>query len=306
MPKNLGMQHLTIGVFGDSGFLKRLGKPGTTNDLLIYNHADSQHVYTYVSPNSPDNKLQPLLQAAGMIDVPVIVANALTRELAEQIVLLDAFGFERGFIVSGSEDLRNAIRGTFVEKYEWVADEKDLAAKLAEVQPRPASNGVWVPIDNYFDVKGVGTVILGVVRGGAVKKHDTLKLQPSGKDAVIKGIQSQDRDLEEAGIGTRVGLNLKGTSVDDLRRGYVLCNDCVVSKNPKLEFVRLKFTKEVLEPGTQVFLSVGLQVIQAKVESVSPFSLQLDQPAAYFAGERAIIASAKNALPRIIGSGKML
>lgn len=297
------MQHLTVGVFGDGAFLKRLGKAGTTNDLAIRNQADSQRVYTYVSPNSPENKLQPLLQSAGMIDVPVLVANELTKELAEQIVLLDSCGFDSGFIISSSDSLRSLISGTSLERYEWIADEKELAAKLAGLDAKPLSEKVWIPVDNYFDVKGVGTVILGVVRGGVVRKHDALALQPAGKQAVVKGIQSQDKDLEEAGLGTRVGLNLKGVDVSELRRGHVLCKEAQVSKTIRPAFTKSRFCKEEVKAGTSIFFSASLQVIAGKIENSNDFTISLEQPAAYLPGQRCIIASARNALPRIIGSG---
>jgi len=39
--------HLTLGVFGDKEFLKKMGKPGTVNDIMIYNHASSEGVFTF-------------------------------------------------------------------------------------------------------------------------------------------------------------------------------------------------------------------------------------------------------------------
>ncbi|MFH1106223.1 MAG: elongation factor Tu, partial [Candidatus Aenigmatarchaeota archaeon] len=73
--------HLTIGVFGDQTLAQRLGKKGTTNDIAIYNHGDSEGVFTYVCPNS--EKIQPLLQALNMADIPILVANDLTKEIGE-------------------------------------------------------------------------------------------------------------------------------------------------------------------------------------------------------------------------------
>ena len=85
---NLSLQslwmHITIGVFGDQELAKKLGKKGTTNDIAIYNHGSSEGVFTYVCPNS--DKIQPLLQALNMIDLPVIVVNNLTKEIGEAII----------------------------------------------------------------------------------------------------------------------------------------------------------------------------------------------------------------------------
>ncbi len=63
---------------------------------------------------------------------------------------------------------------------------------------------VEVPIDNHFNVKGVGTVILGFVTSGKVRLHDDLVVEPLGKKVNIKGIQTHDKDIQEAETGTRV------------------------------------------------------------------------------------------------------
>ena len=301
------MQHLTIGVFGDIEFANKIAKKGTINDIMIHNHASSEGVFTYVSPNSPEAKIAPLLQTINMIDLPLIVSNELTKELAEQIIALDAFGFDKGFIISNSEDLKKIIKGTTVEKFEWIQDEKELRERLKNCKSAALTNSAWIPIDNYFDVKSVGTVVLSVIKGGAVKKHDKLTAQPIGKEVVIKGIQSQDKDIDSAEHGMRAGLNLKGVDADELKRGYVLCADAKVSKSVSLEFARNKYSKEPAEKGHQVYLSVGLQVIAGMVEKNEGGSLTLllEQPAVFFAGQKCLIASTKPAMPRIIGTGKM-
>ena len=86
--------HITVGIFGDQELAKKLGKKGTTNDIAIFNHSSSEGVFTYVCPNS--DKIQALLQVLNMIDVPVIVVNALTKEIGEIIVGIDEMSFEKG------------------------------------------------------------------------------------------------------------------------------------------------------------------------------------------------------------------
>lgn len=296
------MQHLVIGVFGNSGFLKSIAKAGTINDIAMYNHADSEHVYTYVTPNSPENKLNPLLQVIGMIDIPVVASENITKELGEQIMALDAFGFENGFILSKSDELKQILKGTSLEKFQFIEDEKELVMKLKDVQSKPLTSETWLPVDNYFDVKGIGAVVLSTVKGGIVKKHDELFVQPTGKKVAVKNIQSQDKDFDEAGLGVRVGLNLKGIETSEIKRGYVLCKDANVAQTIKLKFVKSKFCKENIETGAQIFLSCGLQVIAGKIENLD-ITISLSQAIAYLPGQKCIIASTKQTLPRIIGSG---
>src|SRR3989344_1856289 len=104
------MHHLTAGIFGDREILKKLGKQGTINDITIYNHASSEGVYTYLSPSS--ERVHALLEVACSIDIPVLVIDELTREVAEQLVAVDAMNFDNGFIISSNEQLSGLIKGS--------------------------------------------------------------------------------------------------------------------------------------------------------------------------------------------------
>src|SRR3989338_11167471 len=295
--------HLSIGIFGNNEFMKKLGKQGTINDIMIYNHASSEGVFSFLAPNSPENKIQSILQVINIIDIPIIVSDSITKELAEQIIFLDAFGFKKGFIISKSEDLKNIIKNTSLEKYEFIEDEKELREKLKECRPKEIVDRVWIPVDNYFNVKSVGTVVLCIVKGGTVKKHEKLILQPLNKEVLIKGIQSQDKDIDQAEAGMRAGLNIKGVEADEIKRGYVLCKDAVVSKKVNIEFSKSKYSKENLEKGLSVFFSLGLQIIPGRIED--DLSILLEHPAVFFPNQKFIIVSTKQTMPRIIGTGRM-
>lgn len=66
-----------------------------------------------------------------------------------------------------------------------------------------------VPVDHAFSVKGVGTVVLGLVTKGTVKKHDALKVLPGTKTVQVRSIQKHDDDFDLASEGDRVGSGLK-------------------------------------------------------------------------------------------------
>ncbi len=296
------MQHLNIGIFGDKELLKKLGKQGTCNDILIYNHASSEGVFTYMTPVS-EERIHPLLQVLQIIDVPVIVANEITKELAEQIVAIDAMNFESGFIISTSDDMKKIIKGTSLENFEFVEDDKDLREKLKLIDSKSVTDRTWAPIDNYFMVKSVGTVVLCVVKGGTIKKHDKLMMQPLGKEVLIKGIQSQDKDIDEAHSGMRAGFNLKGVEADELKRGYVLCKDAIISKKVVVNFKKSKFTKDTVEKWNNILLGIGTQVIAGKIEESEPLTIMTEHPIVHYPGQKCIIASTKSLMPRIIGAG---
>jgi selenocysteine-specific translation elongation factor len=293
--------HLTVGIFGDQELAKRLGKKGTTNDIAIYNHGSSEGVLTYVCPNS--EKIQPLLQVLNMIDVPVIAIKGMTKEIGEILIGIDEMKFKKGFIITDvKETVQQFIKGTSLENFEFT-DERELRTKLLETKIERGEE-TEVPIDNYFNVKGIGTVILGMVRNGKVNLHDKLFIEPLGREVTVKGIQSQDKDIKETEPGMRVGLNLKGVEVDEIKRGFVLCKSTEKSNEIKIRFSKNKFFKQEISKGMQVFLSVGLQMATCNVETVDEeMVLKSNQIIAYRKNQICLLASQNDIMPRIIGSG---
>jgi len=300
--------HANIGIFGDQELAKKLAKAGTTNDIAIYNHASSEGVFSYIYPNS--DKLQPLLQVIGMTDFPIVVFREMTKEFGEQIVAADAARFENGFLVDagvGEEKIKQSVKGTSLERFTILPNEPAAIrqAVIGTAIKRDNASEPWLPIDNYFDVKGVGTVVLTVVKKGKIKKYDTLRLEPIGKEVLVKGMQSQDKDVTEAEAGVRLGVNIKGVEIDDLKRGYVLCKSAIVSKSIKIKFSRSRYSREQLEKGSQLFVACGLQIVAGTAEDVSGdvISISLERTIAHQQGEKCIIGSTKQTLPRILGSG---
>lgn len=297
--------HLTIGVFGDQELAKKLGKKGTTNDIAIYNHSSSEGVFTYICPNS--EKVQPLLQVLNMIDIPVLVVKSLTKEIGEMIIGINEMNFEKGFIITSIKDsIQPLIKNTTLEKFEFI-DEDKLWPALLNLKIERNEDFLMISIDNCFNVKGIGTVILGIIKSGKIKMYEKVLVEPIGKEVMIKGIQSQDKNIEEACAGMRVGLNLKGVEIEELKRGFLICKEIEKASELKIKFNKSKFFKQELKKEMLVFLSVGLQVVTCNVESVGDeLKLKSNQIIAYKKGQYCIVASQNDILPRIIGSGTIL
>lgn len=302
--------HLTVGIFGNmeraEELARKLGKAGTKNDIAIFNHASSEGVLTFVTPAS--DKIQVLLQSLNMIDIPVLAVNEITKEVGEIIIALDQIGFDKGFIVAGEncrETLKDMLRGTILEKFPFI-EENSLRIELIKIEISREDKDVMIPIDNYFDVRSVGTVILGIIKSGTLKKYDKLFIEPIGKEVLIKGIQSQDNNLEYAEAGMRVGLNLKGIEAEEIKRGYVICKSMKKSHEFSLKIEKSGFFKQELKPGMQVCLSVGLQAVTCIMESIENGIIKFKalSPIAYKEGQKFILASLGETIPRIIGSGR--
>ena len=66
------------------------------------------------------------------------------------------------------------------------------------------------PVDSHFNVKGVGTVILGSVIDGYFRKHDKMTVFPIKREVILKSIQKHDLDADDGVKGDHVGLALRG------------------------------------------------------------------------------------------------
>ena len=188
----------------------------------------------------------------------------------------------------------------------------ELKEKLMEKTPEYAETPQRVLVDACFEVRGVGTVVLGKAESGRIKVHEDLELFPGKTHMSVKSIQVQDEDIKEAELGSRVGLSLKGATPDQVKRGsYLASNGSMKSfTSGEAELVLSPFAKEGIESGTELFFSSGLQYVAAKLELAAPlaagskntvkFSLLL--PMAALEGARFLMVRA-NKRPRVIGYG---
>jgi selenocysteine-specific translation elongation factor len=163
-------------------------------------------------------------------------------------------------------------------------------------------------IDHCFDVKGVGTVILGKVTNGKIKQYDNLKLYPAGIDVLIKSIQMHDDPVTESVCPARVGLAVKGAKPDEVSRGDVISveNAVDVKSEIELDFTKNPFFKGDIAENQGCLVSVGLQVKAAKFTSISPLKLKFEKPIICKSGDIAVILKPESTTIRILGSGVIL
>lgn len=79
-------------------------------------------------------------------------------------------------------------------------------------------------IDRVFSIKGAGLTITGSIKGGNIRRGDSLIHYPSGKEVYIKNIQSYHEDREIVYATSRIAINLKNIKKDEIKRGHLLCS----------------------------------------------------------------------------------
>ena len=298
-------------VLGKQDIASEFGKKGTESDLTLYDRKESDIIKTWVVPNGFPEKIQPLFQAINLAEYVIFHVDKLDKFTGEQIIALDSLKKEKG-ILSHTFDvdeskLNMMIKGTVVENYTRV-DQDKIKEKMNTLEPITNDNPAELLIDHCFDVKGVGTVILGKVTNGTIKQYDNLKLYPHNIDVLIKSIQMHDDPVPESICPARVGLAVKGAKPDEVGRGDVISvEDAVDIKTEiELDFEKSPFYKSDIAKNQGCLVNIGLQIKAAKFSSITPLKLIFEKPIVCKKNDIAVILKPESTTIRILGSGKIL
>ena len=297
-------------VLGKQDIAVEFGKKGTETDLTLYDRKESDIIKTWVAPSGFPDKIQPLFQAINLAEYVIFHVDKLDKFTGEQIIALDSLKKEKG-ILSHTFDvdeskLNMMIKGTVVENYVKV-DQDKIKEEMDKLEPITNDDPPEMVIDHCFDVKGVGTVILGKVTNGTVKQYDNLKLYPAGIDVLIKSIQMHDDPVSESICPARVGLAVKGAKPDEVSRGDVISTEGAVDVKTEVEldFQKNPFYKNDIAENQGCLVSIGLQIKAAKFTSISPLKLLFEKPIVCKKGQIAVILKPESLTIRILGSGKI-
>ncbi|MEX0764017.1 MAG: EF-Tu/IF-2/RF-3 family GTPase [Nitrosopumilaceae archaeon] len=305
------MKSINYSLLGDESVAKEFGKKGTATDITIYDKKESEYVWTWTLPTGFPEKIQPLFQAINMGEYVIFYVTKLDKFTGEQIVALDSLKKTQGILCHSYDVDRNKLltltKGTVVEQYKLV-ELQDLKKEMDSMQPVSKDGKTKIAIDHCFDVKGVGTVILGKVLQGKVKTYDNLKLLPKGVDVLIKSIQMHDDSVDEAISPARVGLSVKGITPDDVQRGDMLCapDSVQVAQEIILDYVQNQFFKDKIGENQMFLVNIGLQIKPAKIVSLAPMKLSLGKPAVFDKNDICVILKPESQTIRIVGSGAII
>ena len=298
-------------VLGKQDVASEFGKKGTESDLTLYDRKESDIIKTWVIPNGFPEKIQPLFQAINLAEYVIFHVDKLDKFTGEQIIALDSLKKEKG-ILSHTFDvdeskLNMMIKGTVVENYTRV-DQDKIKEEMNTLEPITNDNPAELLIDHCFDVKGVGTVILGKVTNGTIKQYDNLKLYPHNIDVLIKSIQMHDDPVPESICPARVGLAVKGAKPDEVGRGDIISvEDAVDIKTEiELDFEKSPFYKSDIAKNQGCLVNIGLQIKAAKFSSITPLKLIFEKPIVCKKNDIAVILKPESTTIRILGSGKIL
>jgi len=295
---------------GKQDIASEFGKKGTETDLTLYDRKESNIIKTWVAPSGFPEKIQPLFQAINLAEYVIFHVDKLDKFTGEQIIALDSLKKEKG-ILSHTFDVDDSkldamIKGTVVEKYIKV-DQNKIKEEMDKLEPFTNEGSSEMVVDHCFDVKGVGTVILGKVTNGTIKQYDNLKLYPAGLDVLIKSIQMHDDPVTNSICPSRVGLAVKGAKPDEVSRGDIISaeNAVDIKSEIELDFTKNQFYKGDITENQGCLVNIGLQIKAAKFTSISPLKLKFEKPIVCKSGDIAVVLKPESTTIRILGGGPL-
>jgi selenocysteine-specific elongation factor len=176
-----------------------------------------------------------------------------------------------------------------------------LVAVLADAPPPADIGKPRLPVDRVFKLQGIGTVVTGTLSGGTLRRGQNVAVEPAGKSARIRNIQSHGHDVEAIAPGSRTALNLSLDAVEDIHRGDVVTLAELAGPSSVLD-VQIEISARAahaITDGARIHAHHGSGAVAARVAfhkraalaagERSVAQLRLEAPAFVFAGDRFIL-----------------
>lgn len=120
----------------------------------------------------------------------------------------------------------------------------------------PVEKSLRLPVQDVYTITGIGTVPVGRVETGKLKKGEKVLFMPSNVEGEVKSIEMHHEEVPEAKAGDNIGFSVRGVSKQDIKKGDVVTHTddpATVVKNFKAQIIVLKHPN-VISPGyTPVF-----------------------------------------------------
>ncbi len=149
----------------------------------------------------------------------------------------------------------NVVKKT--ENMKWYTG-KSLLDTLDDLTapPSPVDKPLRLPLQDVYNIKGVGAIPVGRIETGIMKPGDKVIVMPSGKTGEVKSVEEHHTQLQVAKPGNNVGFSIRGLSAEDMARGDVVgsvTNPPTVAKSFVAQIVVLNHPTAIPVGYTPVF-----------------------------------------------------
>jgi len=131
----------------------------------------------------------------------------------EEVPIIPMSGYKGDNVMKKSENISWYSGPTLIEALDGLKPGNKMTDKPLRM-----------PIQDVYNITGVGTVPVGRVETGTLKPGMKVIFQPEGVIGEVKSVEMHHEQVPMAGPGDNVGFNVRGVSKKDARRGDV-CGD---------------------------------------------------------------------------------
>jgi selenocysteine-specific elongation factor len=194
--------------------------------------------------------IRQMVAGASGIDAAFLIVAAdegVMPQTKEHLSILQLLGVRNGLVIMtkidkvdalfaelAKDDIRSLLKGTFLENSQIIPVSsntgENIPSLLREIKklvdtvyPRPRKGELFLPIDRAFPISGFGTVITGTAHRGIIHQEDEVEILPSELKGRVRNVQVHGKTVKEGWAGQRIAANITGVSVDNIKRGDVLC-----------------------------------------------------------------------------------
>ncbi len=294
--------NLIVAVPVDEALASFMGKKGSANSITFYNRKEGGDVIVALLPSQDEDKTYALAESLLVASSVVLSTANLDKRFGEALVACSLL--DKKVLVTDDNDASALLKDAGLRDYSIVS-RSDLLVRLRETASAQADGPVRVDIDKAFPVKGIGTVVLGFVTRGTLRQHDKL-FHTSGKEVLVRSMQSQDEDITTAITGTRVGISLKDIGDKEVEKGDLLTTQAVAKRGTlTIEYRVGKMARESVVEGARYGIASNFSYSECTVKSASGSTLVLELTSPFPAepGDRVLLI--RKQLPRIFAAGSV-
>ena len=198
-----------------------------------------------------------LIVAVNKMDM-VDYAESRYKEVVDEVgKLLKTVGFDPSkitFVAQASYPGDNIVKKS--DKMPWYKGPTLLESIDTLSQPeKPIDLPLRLPIQDVYNITGIGVVPVGRVETGLMKINDKIIVVPGregkGVSGEVKTIEMHHEQLDKAEPGDNVGFNVRGIGKKDIARGDV------VGHPDKVPTVATEFTAQIVVINHPTVVTAG-------------------------------------------------
>ncbi len=297
------MTVLNVAFVGTQDYAKSIAKLNDTRDIESYVYKvvedGETKIISLLRPLRHPERLRPLLSVLNVARCGIVEIERVDAAIGEILVAFGCSGIEHGHIIIrpaegewvDPEQIRViqqqagltswTLHSTPPDEHEMRKLLFDLLDGLEDQSKAP----LVIPVDQHFNVKGVGLVAIGYVQSGIVNKHDKLLALPTTEIGTARSLQVMDDDVDIAIAGDRVGVAMRDMRQEALERGSLLVkpddddggHETTMERHEKsrLQLTIAPFQQKAISVGDVIHAAADLQFVVGRVEAIDGQTLDI-------------------------------